>query len=139
MPTFEHPVQNANELRDAAQGLAHTTHRIDDPTCVYPVLCSLRSALESLSLSLHRLGELHDGPAPHGTGVDDDAAARRAASYQASWEMHRAGEMIHQVAECVDRAHELGARVAYDLADHLPDRARRTPASSSSHTLGPSL
>ena len=75
MPTFEHPVQNANELRDAAQGLAHTTHRIDDPTCVYPVLCSLSSALESLSLSLHRLGELHDGPAPHGTGVDDDAAA----------------------------------------------------------------
>ena len=50
--------------------------------------------------------------------MNGDPHAGRAASYRESWELHRAAEMIHQVAECVDRAHEIEATIAYDIADY---------------------
>jgi hypothetical protein len=34
-----------------------------------------------------------------------------------SWELHRAAEMVHQVAEGIDRAHEIEATIAYDFGD----------------------
>ena len=50
--------------------------------------------------------------------MNGDPNAGRAASYKVSWELHRAAEMVHQVAECVDRAHEVEATIAYDIADY---------------------
>ena len=50
--------------------------------------------------------------------MNGDPHAGRAASYRESWELHRAAEMIHQVAECVDRAHEIEATIAYDIHDY---------------------
>ena len=50
--------------------------------------------------------------------MNGDASAGRAASYRESWELHRAAEMIHQIAECVDRAHEIEATIAYDIRDY---------------------
>ena len=38
MPTFNDPVADADELREAVRGLAHATRSIDDPTAIYPVL-----------------------------------------------------------------------------------------------------
>ena len=32
MPTFNDPVADADELREAVRGLAHATRSIDDPT-----------------------------------------------------------------------------------------------------------
>ena len=36
MPTFNDPVADADELREAVRGLAHATRSIDDPTAIYP-------------------------------------------------------------------------------------------------------
>ena len=118
MPTFNDPIADADELREAVRGLAHATRSIEDPTSVYPVLGALSSALASLSQSLHQLGEFHDEPTRKLAWMNGDPHAGRAASYKVSWELHRAAEMIHQVAESVDRAHEIEATIAYDIADY---------------------
>jgi len=129
MPTFNDPVADADELREAVRGLAHATRSIDDPTSIYPVLGSISSALASLSQSLHQVGEFHDGRAGSQAWINGDPHAGRAASYKESWELHRAAEMIHQVVECVDRAHEIEATIAYDVADYpsLAPIPRPTP------------
>lgn len=128
MPTFNNPVADADELREAVRGLAHATRSIEDPTSIYPVLGSISSALASLTQSLHQLGDFHDGPATKTAWMTGDPHAGRASSYRASWELHRAAEMIHQVAETVDRAHEIEATIAYDVRDvplaPIPSQAR---------------
>jgi hypothetical protein len=118
MPTFSDPVADADELREAVRSLAHATRSIADPTSIYPVLGAVSSALASLSQSLHQLGDFHDGPTRKQAWMNGDPHAGRAASYQESWELHRAAEMIRQVAECVDRAHEVEATIAYDIYDY---------------------
>jgi hypothetical protein len=135
MPTFNDPVADADELREAVRGLAHATRSIEDPTAIYAVLGSISSALASLSQSLHQLGQFHDGPTRKQAWMNGDANAGRAASYRESWELHRAAEMIHQVGECVDRAHEIEATIAYDIRDY-PSFA---PVQRSTHQPGMSL
>ena len=135
MPTFNDPVADADELREAVRSLAHATRSVEDPASIYLVLGSISSALASLSQSLHQLGEFHDGPTRKQAWMSGDTHAGRAASYRESWELHRAAEMIHQVAECVDRAHEIEATIAYDIHDY-PSLA---PVQPSSRQLGLSL
>ena len=118
MPSVTDPVTDADELREAVRGLAHATRSIEDPTSIYSVLGSISSVLASLSQSLHQLGDFHDGPSRKQAWMNGDPNAGRAASYKVSWELHRAAEMVHQVAECVDRAHEVEATIAYDIADY---------------------
>lgn len=134
MPTFNDPVADADELREAVRGLAHATRSIEDPTSIYPILGSISSGLVSLSQSLHQLGQFHDGPTRKQAWMNGDPHAGRAASYRESWELHRAAEMIHQVAECVDRAHEIEATIAYDIHDYPPlapvQRSSRQPGMS---------
>lgn len=135
MPTFNDPLADADELREAVRGLAHATRKVEDPTLVHPVLGSISSALASLSQSLHQLGEFHDGPTRKQACTNGDPHAERAASYRESWELHRAAEMIHQVAECVDCAHEIEATITYDIHDY-PSFA---PVQRSSRQPGMSL
>lgn len=118
MPSFNDPIADADELREAVRGLAHATRSIEDPTPIYSVLGPMSAALGSLSQSLHQLGDFHDGPARKQAWTNRDPHAGRAASYKVSWELHRAAEMVHQVAECVDRAHEVEATIAYDIGDY---------------------
>jgi hypothetical protein len=118
MPTFNDPVTDASEVQEAVRGLAHATRQVDDPIAIYPVLGSISTALASLSQSLHQLGAFHDGPTRKQAWLNGDPHAGRAASYKVSWDLHRASEMVHQVAECVDRAHEVEATIAYDIADY---------------------
>jgi hypothetical protein len=135
MPTFSDPVADADELREVGRGLAHATRSVEDPTAIYSVLGSISSALASLSQTLHQFGDFYDGPTPTRARVNGDPHAGRAASYQASWELHRAAEMIHQVAECLDHAHEIEATIAYDSYGY-PSLA---PAQRRSHEPGLSL
>lgn len=135
MPTFNDPVADADELREAVRGLAHATRRIEDPTAIYPVLGSISSALASLTQVLHQLGDFHDGQTRRQAWVNGDPQAGRAASYKASWDLHRAAEMVHQVADCVDRAHEVEATIAYDIRDY----PRLAPANWPAHDSGLSL
>jgi hypothetical protein len=129
MPTFNDPAADAAEAQQALRGLAHATRAIDDPTQVYAVLGSLSQAAASLEQSLHQVAAFHDGPARKRSWVTGDPKAGRAAAYQVSWELHRAGEILRQVAAGLDRAHETAATIAYDDRDFplLPEPSRSTP------------
>lgn len=117
MAIYDRPRTHADEAREALRVLAHATRDIEDPTEIYPVLGELSNGLASLAQSLHQITDFHEGPARDRAWVTGDARTGRAASYQVAWELHRAAEMIHQVAVGVDRAHEIEATIAYDLRD----------------------
>lgn len=63
------------------------------------------------------MGAFHDGRATKSSWTNGDPNGGLAASYRVSWELHRAAEMIHQVAETVNHAHEIEATIAYDAAN----------------------
>ena len=132
MPTFNDPATDADELREAARGLAHATKLIIDLSEMYAVLGAMSSSLASMAQSLHQLGDLHDPQPKQGVSLGDDAHAGRAASYRVSWELHRAAEMLHQVTACVDRAHEIEATITYATT---PDRPHSRPAPSAGLSL----
>lgn len=113
MPTFESPAADADEVQTALRALAHATRSIDDPRQIYSVLGSLTSAVASLSQSLHQLAAFHDGAAKNGVWVAGDARAGRATTYRVSWELHRAGEILHQVSESIASAHNAESRINY--------------------------
>ena len=126
MPSFNSPVADAEELRHAVHGLAHATRSIEDPTSVHSVLESISSTLASLTQSLHQLGDFHDASTTKISGRNGDPRAERASSYRVAWELHRAAEMLHQVGECVDRAHEIEATITY--ANNMQNRPHWRPA-----------
>jgi hypothetical protein len=117
MPTFENPAADADEVQTALRALAYATRSIDDPRQIYSVLGSLTSAVASLSQSLHQLASFHDGEAKKGVRVAGDSRAGRAATYRVSWELHRAGEILHQVSESIASAHSAEARITYTHRD----------------------
>lgn len=120
MPTFSGPSVDADEAYEALRGLAHATRVIDDPIEIVAVLGSLSRGLASLEQALHQLGQFHDGPAHTRAWATGDTRTDSATSYQVAWELHRAAEIVHQVAAGLDRAHEAGATFAYDLRDAPP-------------------
>ena len=133
MPIYNDPVAKADELRETVRGLAHATRSIEDPTSIYSVLGSISSALASLTQSLHQLGDFHEGAATRTAWMNGEGQAGRASSYRVSWELHRAAEMLHQVADCVNRAHEIEATITY--ATSTPDRPHRCPAPNTGLSL----
>jgi hypothetical protein len=117
MTTFDDPVADAAEVRESVRGLAHATRNVQDPTDLYSIIGSLSSSLASMAQVLQQLGATHDRISSVG-GQVPIGREDRATAYQVSWELHRAAEMVHQVASTVDRAHQLEATITYDV--HLP-------------------
>jgi hypothetical protein len=113
MPTFDGHSTHAAEARQALRQLAHATRHLDDATEIYPILGELTAGLDSLAQSLHQIGAFHEGPAFERTWASGNLRAWRAASYEVAWELHRAAEMVHQVATGLDRAHETEATIDY--------------------------
>lgn len=128
MPTYESPAADADDVQTALRALAHATRSIDDPRQIYSVLGSLTSAAASLSQSLHQIAAFHDGAAKKGVWVEGDSRAGRAAIYQVSWELHRAGEILHQISEAIASAHQAESRITYAHCDFpaLADTPHRT-------------
>lgn len=114
---FERPRMHADEAREALRLLAHATRDIEDPTEICPILGELSNGLASLAQSLHLIGDFLDGSLHKRARVTGDPRAGRAALYQVAWDVHRAAEMIHPVANAIDRAHEVEATIAYDVRD----------------------
>ena len=75
MPTFEDPAQDADELGDAARGLAHATRHIPVPEDTYRVLGSMHYALTSVQQSLRQLAHWHEQHSPFAATDDGDYAA----------------------------------------------------------------
>jgi len=129
VPTFNNPAADAAEAQQALRGVAHGTSSIDDPGQIYDALGSLSAAASSLGQSLHQLADFHDGPTHNSARGFGDSRVGRAAAYQVSWELHRAGEMLKHVAESIDRAHEAEATIAYDVPAPLAPPRPSPPAS----------
>src|SRR5690349_4405649 len=102
MANFDDPRAAATESQQALRALAHATRAIDDPRDVYAILGDLSASAASLSQSLHQVAALHDGPSRRLRAAPCDSPSTRAATYQVSWELHRAGEILRQVAEAID-------------------------------------
>jgi len=115
MSTYNRSVTHADDAHEALRQLAYTTRRIDDPTSIYPILGDLRMALVSLAQALHQLGSFHDGAQGRQVSVNGDRRKGRAAGYQVAWDLHRAAEMLGQIANGLDDAHEAEGRITYDI------------------------
>ena len=133
MPTFENPAADADEAQQSLRGLAHATRSINDPQDIYPTLGSLSRAAASMSQSLHQLASFHDEPARTTGWAPEDSAGARSAAYRVSWELHRAGEMLRQVAATIDHAHEAEAILAYHR--EFPEHSR-TVSPGPDHRIG---
>ena len=128
MPTFENPAANAVEVQTALRALAHATRSIDDPRDIYSVIGSLTVALGSLSQSLHQLAGFHDGANNKAKWATEDNPKARSAAYRVSWDLHRAGEMVRQVGEVVENAHEAEAILRYHREFPTPPASHAAPS-----------
>ena len=130
MPTFEDPAADAAEARNALRGLAHATQTISDPRQIYVLLGDLSTAATALSQALHQIASAHDATQPKTAWVPDDSRTARAAVHQVSWDLHRAGEILHHVAASIDDAHQAEGTVTYQRRETgmLADTPRSTPS-----------
>ena len=72
-----------------------------------------------------------DDAAKKGVWVAGDSRAGRAATYQVSWELHRAGEILRQVSDSIASAHNAESRITYthrDFAEFAEAARRSTPS-----------
>lgn len=107
MVNSEEPILGAHAFRDAGRSLAEAVREVDDPSTIYEVLGYTSSALAALTQTLHHLGAFHDSLAHRGSGAEGIPRAARITVNTVAWELHRAAEVIRQVASGIDRAHEL--------------------------------
>lgn len=117
MTCIDCPDSHADDARQALRQLAHATRHMTDPTQIYPIVGDLSNGLASLAQSLHQIAAVNESLAREHAQLAGDVRAGRAASYQASWGLHRAAEMLTQTTMALDEAHELEASIAYDLRE----------------------
>lgn len=113
LPTHTSPTIAAERIQQAARELAHRTRTIDNPREIYPILESLSSATAALGQCLQQLAAIHDDASLHPGWTVEDSRINRAATYRASWELHRAAEVICHVTTALDVAHESEATLRY--------------------------
>lgn len=119
MPTFEDPKPDAQELREAARGLAYATRTIDIPTDVYDVLGSLQHTLFGLHQSLQQLAVWHRQHAPYAATDDDDHIAGRTHSEAAATRLMAAARDIDRATDHVMAAFAENGRIAWQSEPHL--------------------
>lgn len=126
METPHDPAAEADEAARALRALAHATRSIDDPRQIYSVLGSLTTAVASLSQSLHQISARHEHPSATAAWVAlAESRGQPHRGYQVAWELHRAGEVLHQVSTTINHAHSTEAEITYAKCDH-PSPSRRT-------------
>lgn len=121
METPHDPAAEADEAARALRALAHATRSIDDPRQIYSVLGSLTTAVASLRQSLHQIAARHEHPSVTADWVA--VAASRGhphRGYRVAWELHRAGEIVHQVSTTINHAHSTEAEITYAKCDPPP-------------------
>ncbi len=135
MPTFEDAVADAAEAGHGLRGLAHATRAIEDPPGLYDVLGSLSGAAASFEQSLHQLAAFHDAPGRTSARVAGDARSGRMASFEISWELHRAAVLLRHVTGALHRAHEMEAELSYQQVDLSAPRVGLQPGSRNGLSL----
>lgn len=128
MPTFESPKRDADELGEAARGLAHATRHIERPAETYEVLGSLHYALTSVQQSLSQLASWHHQYAAYAATDDGNREAGHEQADRAGAWLRLAAASLDQVVDLVMRAQGENGRIAWQptpptgLAEALRDR-----------------
>ncbi len=113
MPTFEDPAQDADELGEAARGLAHATRRIAAPEDTYRVLGSVHYALTSVQQSLRQLANWHERHSPFAATDDGDRTAGQEQAAKTSGWLTIAAASMDQVVQLVMAAQSENGRIAW--------------------------
>ena len=110
MPTFEEPIADADEARQALRGLAHTSQHINDPANLHRIVGELVTATRYLEQSLIQLGGAsltHQDRATHDDGDRNlgaaDAWAAADALRQAAGHVNAAGGALDQASGHLSR------------------------------------
>lgn len=147
VPTFEDPGRDADELAEAARGLAYATRQIETPEDTYDVLGSLHLTLSRVQQGLQQLAAWHDRHAPFAATDDGNRAAGHGHAVKASGWLTIAAASTEQVVQLVMKAHSENGRIAWQpgaaptgsegLAEALAEREAALdpePPSSHAHT-----
>ncbi|MBK0420258.1 hypothetical protein JD276_14585 [Leucobacter sp. CSA1] len=124
MPTFEDPKQDADELGEAARGLAHATRHITHPPDTYETLGALHYALTSVQQSLNQLASWHHSHSAHAATDDGNRQAGWEHAEKASGWLRLAGASLDHVVSLVMRAQTENGRIAWhpEPVAPAPDR-----------------
>ncbi len=120
MPTFNDPLADAEEARQALRALAHATRTFASPSRTYTVVGELLGGLRSLQQVLGQVASAHtrheefaftdDGE--HWTGVEEAFAAAKA--------LERAATLVARAEHAVDQASQHSGRIAWDSKPFRP-------------------
>lgn len=113
MPTFEDPSRDADELAEAAQGLAYATRQIEAPADTYDVLGSLHLTLSRIQQGLQQLATWHQRHASFAATDDGDRDAGREHAVKAGGWLTIAAASTEQVVQLVMKAHSENGRIAW--------------------------
>lgn len=139
MPTFHDPKQDADELGEAARGLAHASRTFDQPGDSYDVLGSLHYALTSVQQSLAQIGTFHRQHADRAATDDGNREAGREHAEKAAGWSQLAAASLHQVVDLVMCAQGESGRIAWHPDPRHQSRGSRRRCASARPPSTPML
>lgn len=113
MPSFEDPQADAEEMRQAARGLAHATRSIDTPDDLYNVFGSISATLTALTQSMNQIATWHHAHADQAAHDNGDRAAGRTDALEVTRRLRAATERLDGVIDEVMAAHSANGRIAW--------------------------
>jgi phage-related minor tail protein len=113
MPSFEDPQADAEEMRQAARGLAHATRRIDTPGDMYDVFGSVTYTVTALTQALNQIAAWHQTHADRAAHDNGDRAAGRTDALEVARRLRTATERLDGVIDEVMAAHSANGRIAW--------------------------
>lgn len=142
MPTYNDPVADAEEAREAVRALAHASRAFADPADTYVVTSELLGTMRSLE---QVLAQVAAGHVAHQTRAFLDNGDHRAGiteSVAAAAALRRAASLAGQIERALDEASQHSARIAWHPAppattEAAPAGPTRDPFAPRSATVGP--
>ena len=119
MPTFEDPKVDADELGQAARGLAYATRSFETPVDTYEVLGSLHHALSGVQQSLQQLAAWHEGHGQFAATDNGDRTAGQEHAVNASGWLTIAAASTEQVIHLVMKAQAENGYIAWQPDRHI--------------------
>lgn len=113
MPSFQDPVPDADEAREAMRGLAYATRHIEHAEDTYPVLGNLTRTVEGLQQVLIQLAAWHSAHQSRAATDAGDHAAGAADAMAAAGALTSAASALDEVWEAVNRAWSHNGAIAW--------------------------
>ena len=144
MPSFQNPVPDADEAREAMRDLAYATRHIEHAEDTYPVLGSVTRTVEGLQQVLHQLAAWHQAARPRAASDGGDRTVGAADATAAADALTTAATALDGVWEAVNTAWSHNGRIAWHPDTPTPPadariavpRARRTITGTTSPDAG---